>query len=407
MKLFSFSSKRLLSMVLASLLLCSFTVQYVQALDERFYTGNDIIFYDPDATCVPGTPGSVVPGSGQNPPPEKYAETVWAFFLGKGLTPEQAAGVMGNIQQESNFNPEAEEFPGENRGGYGIVQWTGGRRDKLVQEAGKQGVPPSNLAFQLEFLFQESNSRKAKPEYGGGNEWEGLKKVQTIGGATRYWHDNFERSADNESVIQRRIGYAQDWFNKFNGKVGASSSAGCGVGDTSTIATTVKSYAWKTFQATTTTKKPEYVTAVNKARSEGRYVGGGQYPGVDCGGFVTTVMYDSGFDKAYNSNARGGNTGPQRTWLENNWTKLGSGSGIDAGSLRMGDVAMSDGHTFMFVGKEGLTKEFIADFGVLADGSKDTKFTGVASASYLNPWRAPMAGHESVTDPDFTWYRKR
>lgn len=50
-----------------------------------------------------------------------------------------------------------------------------------------------------------------------------------------------------------------------------------------------------------TDKKPEYAEAIEKAKSENRFVGdsclGG---GVDCGAFVTTLLHDSGFDKNYN-----------------------------------------------------------------------------------------------------------
>jgi N-acetylmuramoyl-L-alanine amidase len=138
---------------------------------------------------------------------------------------------------------------------------------------------------------------------------------------------------------------------------------------------------------------PGYAAAVKTAQKEGRYVGGGAHPGVDCGGFVTTLLYDSGFEPKYNSSAKGGNVVAQHAWADKNWKKLGSGSSIDVATLQPGDVAYTsdDGHTFVYVGKiEGF-------------GSK------IASASFSNTgesWRAPMAGHESPTG-SVTWYRKK
>ncbi len=390
-------STRIISLAFVSILVSSFSVQYAQALDEEFYSGNDILFYDPDATCVPGTSGSITPGNGANPDPKDYPKTVWMFLLGKQLTTEQAAGIMGNIQQESTykgfpFNPEAEEHPGTGTGGIGIVQWTGPRRKSIEAAAAKQGVPVTSLAFQLEYLFQESNARTAKAQYGGGNEWEGLKKQSTVLLATVYWHDNFERSGDTPEAVRRvRGGYAQKWYDEFNGKVGGGSSAGCGVADTSSIVSTVKSYAWPDYRGLTIVAKPEYVTALNKAKSEGRYIGGIRYPGIDCGGFVTTVMYDSGFDKTYNSNAKGGATPNQKAWVDKNWTSLGNGASINAADLRAGDVAMLPGHTYMYIGDRG---------------KKPEGFDSVIASASLDE-RAPMAGKEKITASDTTWYRKR
>ena len=42
---------------------------------------------------------------------------------------------------------------------------------------------------------------------------------------------------------------------------------------------------------------PAYAAAITKAKAEGQYVGN---DGVDCGGFVTRLMIDSGFEPNYN-----------------------------------------------------------------------------------------------------------
>lgn len=168
-----------------------------------------------------------------------------------------------------------------------------------------------------------------------------------------------------------------------------------------TLSNYVLAYAYHDYKAppNTTLKAegngdiPGYATAVKNAQKEGRYVGGGIHPGVDCGGFVTTLLYDSGFEPKYNSSAKGGNVVAQHSWATKNWKKVGDGRSIDVGTLQPGDVAYSTdlGHTFVYVGK-------IPGF-----NSK------IASASYSTTgqsWRAPMAGHESPTG-DVTWYRKK
>jgi len=176
---------------------------------------------------------------------------------------------------------------------------------------------------------------------------------------------------------------------------GTDTDCGDGQGDVPSgdFTQTILDYAWPTYHSPNYfTMKPGYQAAVTRAQSEGRYVGGGSHPGIDCGGFVTTLMVDSGFEPRYNSNGRGGPTGDQQAWAEANWQKLGTGSDIDTGSLRAGDVAFSPGHTFVYVGTiSGFSKK-------------------VASASYSPSniaWRTPMAGSESPAASNVTWYRKR
>jgi hypothetical protein len=167
---------------------------------------------------------------------------------------------------------------------------------------------------------------------------------------------------------------------------GAASDGSCSDSTGAGLAATVKSYAWPTYHAAPyITKKPEYANAVTRALQEHRYVGGGVYPGIDCGGFVTTLMIDSGFEPKYNSSGKGGNTISQQAWLIANWQKIDHPT---TGNLQPGDVAISSSHTFLYVGD--------------IDGF-DSK---VASASF-ELWRTPMAGHESPADPSFNWYRKK
>jgi hypothetical protein len=51
------------------------------------------------------------------------AKAVKDFLKSKGLTKEQAAGIMGNIQAESCFNPTAGTLDLNNAVSYGLIQW--------------------------------------------------------------------------------------------------------------------------------------------------------------------------------------------------------------------------------------------------------------------------------------------
>ncbi len=158
----------------------------------------------------------------------------------------------------------------------------------------------------------------------------------------------------------------------------------------------VKAYAWPEYhKAPFTNRMPDYAEAVTTSISEGRYVGGSinGVPGIDCGGFVTILAQNSGLASDYNDTK--GNTDTQESWVKShNWTLLNSSTStpVDTSILQAGDVAFTNGHTFIYVGEiEGFD-------------------SNIASASYGNSSaRAPMAGHESLISGNGTtvrWYRK-
>src|SRR5699024_7673252 len=88
-----------------------------------------------DTTQAPGGPDEVV---GAN-----IEEKVWYYLRGAGYSEEQTAGVMGNNQRESGFNPfiaEGSTSTPSRGAGWGLVQWTADRhaaiRDAVIDELG-------------------------------------------------------------------------------------------------------------------------------------------------------------------------------------------------------------------------------------------------------------------------------
>ncbi|MDB5186367.1 MAG: hypothetical protein JWL85_890 [Candidatus Saccharibacteria bacterium] len=146
---------------------------------------------------------------------------VYAFFRGQGLSPVQAVGVMGNIQAESNFDPAVVEKA--NGIGFGIAQWSFGRRTTLenaaTKEAQARGVPVkqvlNSLQWQLEYLVKEAKGRgSTSPDRAnawiptpGKNQWEGLKQQVSVQAATFFWEQNFEVPRD--SYQQQRVTWAK------------------------------------------------------------------------------------------------------------------------------------------------------------------------------------------------------
>lgn len=73
------------------------------------------------------------------------------YFIGKGLTDYQAAGLVGNLFRESRLNPTATN---SGSGAYGIAQWLGDRKKNLFA---KYGNNPS-LSQQLDYVWHELNN---------------------------------------------------------------------------------------------------------------------------------------------------------------------------------------------------------------------------------------------------------
>ena len=86
-------------------------------------------------------------------------ETAFNYFVSKGLTKEQAAGIVGNLIQESSVQPTIAEYGGGP--GRGIAQWSVGGRwdssshDNVTWFANSQGTSRWLLGTQLDFTWYE------------------------------------------------------------------------------------------------------------------------------------------------------------------------------------------------------------------------------------------------------------
>lgn len=96
-----------------------------------------------------------------NLPPE-YGETgdiktdVYNRLRQNGFTDSEAAGITGNIAQESMFDTEALSKDGYNS--HGLVQWTGDRKAHLERFAKENGLDPTDWRTQVDFISEEMNT---------------------------------------------------------------------------------------------------------------------------------------------------------------------------------------------------------------------------------------------------------
>lgn len=85
-------------------------------------------------------------------------KAAYDFFVGKGLTNFQAAGIVGNLDQESGVNPSSVQSGGPGRG---IAQWSVGGRwdsssgDNVQAYAASHNMSATSLNLQLQFIWYE------------------------------------------------------------------------------------------------------------------------------------------------------------------------------------------------------------------------------------------------------------
>ena len=146
---------------------------------------------------------------------EQNARIIWDYFLKRKWTKQAIAGMLGNMEIESNIMPDIHEISGG--GGYGLVQWTPGSR--LVKWAQRNGLDYRDIYTQLKRIeyeittdkpddkqffhptmsFREFTQSQASPEY-----------------LAQIFVDHYERpSAAGRKLSARQLA-ARKWFNLLN-----------------------------------------------------------------------------------------------------------------------------------------------------------------------------------------------
>lgn len=146
-----------------------------------------------------------------NIPGNNNAEKIYNFFIGKGLSAEQAAGVFGNISVESasTYDPEVvqttlarEPDPSKVSVGWGLIQWTPGSKIIGLLNTADIGTPPNELGTQLNLIWWHMT--RTSPT-GVSNMYEGYQNVKDVATATVMFEEKMEGAGEphNDVRIQR------------------------------------------------------------------------------------------------------------------------------------------------------------------------------------------------------------
>lgn len=302
----------------------------------------------PTGGCSCGGSGQLIGSDNQ--------QKVFNYFVGRGYTKEQAAGILGNMIHESGVEPMklqggatvSSAVAVGNPNGWGIVQWT--PASKMInpsRDAGKSFEQIDTLEWQVDFLYNQLTGNSPVPEVGPG---DALKRAHTVEEATVAFA-GFERflgweNPDNPEYLER-MGAAREVLQLYGGGAQGGPGTGCGAGGD--FVQTARNLAW-----------PEPGHGPDKGDAESAYQqampqfngtpDGADQPYSDCGVFVATVVRMTGADPQYPP--RG--TGVQLAYVRSHPEKYEVFQPTNTSQLQPGDIFIIadafDGHTYIYTG---------------------------------------------------------
>lgn len=126
------------------------------------------------------------------------AQKAMDYFIQQGWSKEQAAGIVGNLQQESgrDLDHKAKNATGH----YGLAQWDTARRKEFERVMGKS-IYDSSFEEQLAFIQYELTSGKEK------RAGEKLRSARTAAEAATIFERTYERA--NGHALEKRVANAE------------------------------------------------------------------------------------------------------------------------------------------------------------------------------------------------------
>jgi len=143
--------------------------------------------------------GSVTMASGGS-----NGQTVFNTLVGMGFTKAAAAGVVGNLQQESGVNPLSHQNGGGP--GRGIMQWTSNQRwAQMVKWAKGNKQDPNALGTQVSWMVKEMRDAGVYSKLAG---------MTDVHAATQYFENSMEKAGTPNMAA--RYGYADSAYKSFS-----------------------------------------------------------------------------------------------------------------------------------------------------------------------------------------------
>ncbi len=177
-----------------------------QSFDRKFYSSNNVLFFNPDEQPCSTSADAAQSGDA--------TATAYSFLKEKGFDDREASAIIGNLKQESQLNPKALN---ESSGAYGIAQWLGARKERLLENAFYSGDSvddvKAELGVQLDYLWAElQGSERAS--------YNALKSAETtdVGRLAIIFGEAFERYGEGEEG--KRAEFSENVFLQYGSATG-------------------------------------------------------------------------------------------------------------------------------------------------------------------------------------------
>lgn len=133
-------------------------------------------------------------------------QKIYDHLKSRGYSDAQIAGIMGNLKEESQFNPFAINPNDRGKESYGIAQWRGERLDALRSFS---GTKYPNLDQQLAFMDHELSTTHKRAANGVRNASNASEAAQAWGSYYEVYQGHNDPSSKS---FQRRMQYAQQFY---------------------------------------------------------------------------------------------------------------------------------------------------------------------------------------------------
>lgn len=260
---------------------------------------------------------------------EGNAAAIFSFFVSKGVTKEGAAGMLGNMENESAFMPNKLEidksskfgitdeeytaqvddgtidrdnfldYHGMGWSGYGIVQWTADPiKGELYDFAKSQNTSIADLGMQCEVLYQQLSTKSYYSKL-----WNVLTTTTSVSEAADTFLEEYEKPASYNYDARRSS--AQKWYEKLANSTDTSLvSTTSGTSNTTTSGTSGTASANVSNTSTTTGSFVDVATKCHAFIRNNNYsysnvgrdlpVENGDCAYIDCSSFVSMALEQYG-----------------------------------------------------------------------------------------------------------------
>lgn len=148
---------------------------------------------------------------------ENNATEFYGYFNSKGFTIESVAGMLGNLQQESNINPGMKQTASASSG-WGLIQWT--PSSNLTNYATAHGANWSTGEIQTQLMWDEiinGYGGQWIPKPNKGYSYTGEEFSQLTNVTTACMAYLIERERADVEVAEKRVAYANAWYEYLTG----------------------------------------------------------------------------------------------------------------------------------------------------------------------------------------------